>query len=159
MNSKKIIYISIIITILIFALSNIVFAKYYSNYNETIKARIATPIIELTKENNDNQMITATEGAELVLNVSNYNNENISEVGQNYYLQFYSDDIDISKLNIIVKMEEENIQINNGVTSQMYIKANQKETHKYNVKITSKTTEELKGNLQAKIISKQVEPK
>lgn len=159
MNKKKIVHITIITTIITFALSTIVFAKYYSDYKETIRTKIAMPIIELSKDSTNNIVITGTQGAEIILNVSNYNNEKISEVGQNYYLQFYSNDIDISKLNIIVTREGKNVQVNNGVTETVYIKANQAETHKYNVQITSKNVENLNGNIQAKIISEQVKPK
>lgn len=158
MKRKKVIYTAIMITILIFSMGNMVFAKYYNNFNAIASSKMATPIIELSKEDNENKIITANSGVELILNVSNFNKEKISEVGQNYYLQFYSNDIDISKFNIIAKLGEKEVQIKDGITKTMYIQANKKETHKYNIQITSSSVENIKGTIKAKIISEQVKP-
>ncbi len=159
MKKKKVIYTTITIAILIFSMSNIVFAKYCSNQNITVTTKVARPIIELSKEDESNKIITGTEGVDLILNVSNYKDDKISEVGQNYYLQFYSDDIDMSKVNITVVMDGNNIQIQNSSTKKTLIKAGKKETHKYNIKITSNSNEEIKGNIKAKLVSEQIQPK
>ena len=109
MKKKKVIYTTITIAILIFSMSNIVFAKYCSNQNITVTTKVARPIIELSKEDESNKIITGTEGVDLILNVSNYKDDKISEVGQNYYLQFYSDDIDMSKVNITVVIDRKSV--------------------------------------------------
>ncbi len=159
MKKKKVIYTSVIITALTFIMGNIVFAKYYNNQNISTVAKIAPQIIELSKEGEDNKTITSNQGTELILSVSNYKDDKISKVGQNYYLQFYSEDIDISKVKIIATMNGENIELENMKTKKIYMKANKKEIHKYNIKITSNCNEDVKGNIKAKIISEQIEPK
>lgn len=158
MKKRKLIFIAITITILTITMGNIVFAKYYNNKNITTSTKIATQIIELSKESENNETITQTQGVELVINVSNFENDRISEVGQNYYLQFYSEDIDISKVNIIAAMNGKAVELENMSTRKTYIKANEKETHKYNIKITSNCNEDIKGNIKARIISEQTKP-
>ena len=133
----------------------ILYAKYIYNKNTKISSKIATQIIELSTENDSNKTVTEKEGIELVLNVSNYNDSKISEIGQNYYLEFYSDNIDISKVNITVTRSGGNIALENMKTKKTFIKANEKETHKYNIKITSNCNEVVRGDVKVKIISEQ----
>lgn len=152
----------IIIMILVFALcSAIVYAKYNNKVTGNESTKVAKPVFVVsTSLNSDNSSVTNTQGVEYQLLVKNFNNNSISEVGQNYYIQFYSKDIDISNFNITLTKDGVAKTLKNYKSESFYIVGNKKETHNYVVKVTYKgtTSTNMTGKIKFKVISTQVKP-
>ena len=158
MKLKKIIIIEIIIFTSLLII-NISFGRYQSIIKGNATVEICEPILEISKKNNTSS-VTREKGMTYEISISNYKDERTSDVSQSYMLQILSENVDLSKLNIKVYKDEEEIEIDNYKTESFILKAMEKESHKFLITIQSKqeVQEEIKGNIKIKVTNIQLEP-
>ena len=149
----------IILTILIIALTTpIVYGKYFSIDKLTGQIEIANPIFivegaEATKISEINSI------GYYEFSIKNFEGNNISETGFIYTIEI------ISKVNGTIEFElynseEEIITLHNLKTKEKYIKGNEKQEHKYKLKVMYNSTKGNKGEdileeVQIKVHSEQ----
>ena len=156
MKNKKFLYIIIIFIIALLLLSDVVvIAKYYNEVSGTEKIKIAELILNCKSEYpelvlSDNQIITQ------YLHVKNFNDMKTSDVSQKYYLQFYSDEINIEKLDIRLTKDGEDQTINNGKTGTYTLNCNTEQTDTFTIEVSCNENENLDGTLRVKAICEQI---
>ena len=129
-NKKTLIAITVLITILLFVPK--VYAKYMDAIILKSNTQIAKPIFivegtEISKINSINNV------GYYEFYVKNYDENNISEIGFNYVIEV------VTELNESIKFElykgDEQIELKDLKTNEIYIGANEKIEQKYKLKI------------------------
>ena len=162
MNINK---ITIIILIAIFLLffSTFSFAKFSKIFFiKSASTEIASPIFNVNL-NLENQKLIDLSNNEIEYNfsISNFENSNISRVSQNYYIELYSTDVDLSLFQISILKDNTPVLLVDNKTSKFVLSSNNPETHNYTIKISYQNNVETSiiGQIHAKIISNQICPK
>lgn len=134
---------------------SICFAKYVIAINGKVFGNIAQPIIELKGE--ESLLITATAPkTSYSFEVRNYNeNEDISEVEMQYYIEIISNTDERIKFELYNK--EEKVKLENKRTNLISMPKEDKEVHKYRLDVLYDTTnlKDIKDNIEIKVHSIQ----
>ena len=151
-KTKKILISFIVSFAFLFNISTYtVYAKYISESIKNINLQIQEPIIELEGEKNKKITIT-TDKATYDFKVKNYNNEEqINKINMEYYIEIFSDRLDIFKVNLY-KGEEE-IKLNNNKTDIIDFSNKEKRIDEYHLEVfpLDDINEDVNSTIQIKV--------
>lgn len=154
LNIKKVIFIIILITILIFSVQ-ISYARYIKNECLNVVQEIANPVLEI-KEGRKVKIDRENNIGVYEFSVKNFDSEKISEIDLWYTIEI------ISNIREFIKFElyegGEQVDLKNLKTEQILIKGNEKMEKKYKLKIIYNIGEvsfNIIDNVQINIYSEQ----
>lgn len=151
-KTKKILISLIISFAILFNISTYtVFAKYISESIESIKLKVQEPIIELEGENNKEITIT-TDKVSYDFNIKNYDNQDkINKINMEYYLEIFSDRLDLFKINLYKGKEQ--LKLNNNKTNIMDFSNKEKMVDEYHLEVfpLDDINENINCNIQIKV--------
>lgn len=155
-NSKMILLLLLILTIILGILVGISFSKYRSKIEGQAFAKIASPVLEVRKE--QSLMLTAlAPKASYVFEVRNYKEENLNEVEMEYYIEIVSNTD--KAINYELYKEDQQIALKDNKTEKIKLTKDEKQIHSYRLEITYDKTqgilEDINENVEIKIHSIQ----
>lgn len=155
-NKKKVLLLFVLSSFMIVLLFTI--SKLVSNKNNNYFIKIATPIIELSKRDEDINMTENKNEYSQRFDIMNYTNNKINEVKLKYYLEFIYVDIDSSKVEINLKRNNDIVNITDNRTSEFLLQNDIKQHDEFilNVKYIDETIRnDIIGKIKIKIHSYQ----
>ena len=162
MKNRKFLHI-ILCFFILFALinSNNIYAKYIDLVILKIPPiKVATPILSITNNSSSNATITKDSGANYVFNVSNFELDKVSAIAQNYSLELYSNDLDLSDFNISIEKDGFPLSLNNYKTDSFSFLPDVEQTHIFciNISCLDDILSNITGSIKLRIISEQLQP-
>lgn len=151
---KIIITFSIILLILF---SGYCLAKYKFSKEFSLDSKIAVPVLEV--EGTETTKISEINNIGYYdFSVKNYNEKNISDVSQNYTIEIISNTNEAVEYELY--KEEEQIELNDNKTDNIFIEGSEEKEHHYRLKITydenkKNSEEDILEDVQVKIHSEQ----
>lgn len=156
-KKRKILIIILVLLIAMISTLTVTLAKYRTKEKASNSIEIVNPIFSV--EGKETTKISAIQNIGYYeFSIKNYNEENISKLGFLYTIEVISETDESIQFELY--REDEQIELNDLKTNQLYIAGNEKVEQKYKLKVTYDKTKGKKGQdilqeVQLKIHSEQ----
>ena len=156
-SNKLLISIAVAFAVMFNISTYSVFAKYSSEFINSISFQIEKPILEVSSDAEQEITITSNT-AKYSFNVKNYNNEEqINNIDMKYYLEIVSDKLDMLKIHLY-KGEEE-LKLEKYKTEEFKLKKSEKQLDEYHLEVIllDDANQNIDSSIQIKINCVQVD--